>query len=239
MAITSGFNKDLLAGVSRLHFIGIGGSGMFPLVQILASKGYTITGSDVNEGTIIDSERAMGIQVYMGHAAENVLGADMVVYSAAIHEDNPELQEADMRGIPCVERSVMLGYVSRLYPRSICVAGTHGKTTTTSLITTMLELAGRDPAAVIGGKLPLIHGYGKAGSGQNIVVEACEFAETFLRLADAAAHAPHQIQLREPVEDAADGNFAQREKLHRRFRREHLMVVEIGKYLPVVIVFHL
>ncbi len=187
MAITSGFNKDLLAGVSRLHFIGIGGSGMFPLVQILASKGYTITGSDVNEGTIIDSERAMGIHVYMGHAAENVLGADMVVYSAAIHEDNPELQEADMRGIPCVERSVMLGYVSRLYPRSICVAGTHGKTTTTSLITTMLELAGRDPAAVIGGKLPLIHGYGKAGSGQNIVVEACEFAETFLRLAPSVS----------------------------------------------------
>ena len=182
MAITSGFNKDLLAGVSRLHFIGIGGSGMFPLVQILASKGYTITGSDVNEGTIIDAERAMGIQVYMGHAAEHVLSADMVVYSAAIHADNAELQEADIRGIPCVERSVMLGYVSRLYPRSVCVAGTHGKTTTTSLITTMLELAGRDPAAVIGGKLPLIHGYGKAGLGQNIVVEACEFAETFLHL---------------------------------------------------------
>ena len=182
MAITSGFNKDLLAGVSRLHFIGIGGSGMFPLVQILASKGYTITGSDVNEGTIIDAERAMGIQVYMGHAAEHVLSADMVVYSAAIHADNAELQEADIRGIPCVERSVMLGYVSRLYPRSVCVAGTHGKTTTTSLITTMLELAGRDPAAVIGGKLPLIGGYGKAGSGQSAVIEACEYHETFLHL---------------------------------------------------------
>lgn len=182
MAITGGFNQKLLAGISRLHFIGIGGSGMFPLVQILASKGYQITGSDVNEGSIIDAERAMGIEVKMGHAAENVLGADMVVYSAAIHGDNPELKAADAHGIPCVERGVMLGYVCRLYQKSICVAGTHGKTTTTSMITTLLELAGRDPAAVIGGKLPLIGGYGKAGSGQNIVIEACEYAETFLRL---------------------------------------------------------
>ena len=183
MAYHSGsYQKGLLEGVHRLHFIGIGGSGMFPLVQILATKGYTITGSDVNEGSIVESERNMGIQVFMGHKAENVLGADLVVYSAAIHDDNPEMQAAQAHGIRCVERSVMLGYVSRLYQNSICVSGTHGKTTTTSMITTMLELAGRDPAAVIGGKLPLIHGYGKAGKGDDIVIEACEFAETFLKL---------------------------------------------------------
>ena len=187
MSYIGGYNPQLLQGVKRLHFIGIGGSGMYPLVQILHSKGYEISGSDVNEGSIIDSERAMGITVYMGHDAKNVVGADMVVYSAAIHTDNPELQEADARGIPTLERSILLGYVSRLYPRSVCVAGTHGKTTTTCMITTMLELAGRDPAAVIGGKLPLIGGYGKAGTGQNIVVEACEFAETFLRLAPAVS----------------------------------------------------
>ena len=186
MAYHSGsYQKGLLEGVHRLHFIGIGGSGMFPLVQILATKGYTITGSDVNEGSIIESERNMGIQVFMGHKAENVLGADLVVYSAAIHDDNPEMQAAQAHGIRCVERSVMLGYVSRLYQNSICVSGTHGKTTTTSMITTMLELAGRDPAAVIGGKLPLIHGYGKAGTGREIVVEACEFSETFLQLTPA------------------------------------------------------
>ena len=186
MAYHSGsYQRGLLEGVHRLHFIGIGGSGMFPLVQILATKGYTITGSDVNEGSIIESERNMGIQVFMGHKAENVLGADLVVYSAAIHGDNPEMQAAQAHGIRCVERSVMLGYVSRLYQNSICVSGTHGKTTTTSMITTMLELAGRDPAAVIGGKLPLIHGYGKAGTGSEIVVEACEFSETFLQLTPA------------------------------------------------------
>ena len=166
----------------HIYFIGIGGSGMYPLVQILHARGYTITGSDVNEGSIIDSERAMGIQVFMGHDAKNVLGADMIVYSAAIHKDNPEIREADARGIPMLERSVLLGYVSRLYPRSICVAGTHGKTTATSMITSLLELAGQDPAAVIGGKLPLIGGYGKNGSGNTIVIEACEFAETFLHL---------------------------------------------------------
>ena len=186
MAYHSGsYQRGLLEGVHRLHFIGIGGSGMFPLVQILATKGYTITGSDVNEGSIIESERNMGIQVFMGHKAENVLGADLVVYSAAIHNDNSEMQAAQAHGIRCVERSVMLGYVSRLYQNSICVSGTHGKTTTTSMITTMLELAGRDPAAVIGGKLPLIHGYGKAGTGREIVVEACEFSETFLQLTPA------------------------------------------------------
>ncbi len=182
MDFLGGFNPELLDGVKRLHFIGIGGSGMFPLVQILHARGFAITGSDVNEGTIVDAERAMGIPVTMGHKAENVLGADMVVYSAAIHADNPEIREADSRGIPTLERSVLLGYVSRLYPRSVCVAGTHGKTTTTSLVTSLLELAGRDPAAVIGGKLPLIGGYGKNGSGDTIVIEACEFAETFLHL---------------------------------------------------------
>lgn len=187
MQITTGFNKDLLDNVHRLHFIGIGGSGMYPLVQILSSKGYEITGSDVNEGHIIEDERAMGITVYMGHKAENIEGADMIVFSAAIHEENPELLAAHDKGIPCVERSIMLGYVCQLYPHRVCISGTHGKTTTTSMITTMLELAGRDPSAVIGGKLPLIGGYGKAGSGQHVVIEACEYAETFLRLVPTIA----------------------------------------------------
>ena len=108
--------------------------------------------------------------------------AQLVVYSAAIHDENPELKAARARGIPAVERSVMLGYVSRMYSHSVCVSGTHGKTTTTGMITTMLELAGKDPAAVIGGKLPLIGGYGKAGHGDDVVIEACEYSETFLHL---------------------------------------------------------
>ena len=181
----SNFNSDLLENAHRLHFIGIGGSGMFPLVQILAARGFTITGSDVNEGSIIDTERKMGIEVFMGHAAENVKDADLVVYSAAIPLNNPELEEAARRQIPTVERSVLLGYVTRLYPNSICVAGTHGKTSTTAMMTQVFEMAGKDPAAVIGGKLPLINGYGKNGTGREIIVESCEYARTFLHLSPA------------------------------------------------------
>ena len=147
------YTMHLLDNVKKIHFIGCGGSGMYPLIQILTAKGYDISGSDVLDGSIIRSEREMGVKVSLGHAADNVIGADLVVYSAAIAKDNVELNAAASYGIPTVERSVLLGYVSRLYKDSICVSGTHGKTTTTSMITTALELAGRDPSAVIGGKL--------------------------------------------------------------------------------------
>lgn len=177
----------LLDGVKHIHFIGCGGSGMYPLIQILAAKGYEISGSDVLEGSIPGYERKLGVKVTIGHSAENVKGADLVVYSAAIAHSNIEVAAAQELGIPTVERSILLGYVSRLYPKSICVSGTHGKTTATSLITTALELAGRDPSAVIGGKLPLINGYGKAGHGEHIAIEACEFSETFLHLAPTEA----------------------------------------------------
>ena len=160
------YTMHLLDNVKKIHFIGCGGSGMYPLIQILSAKGYDISGSDVLDGSIIRSEREMGVKVSLGHAADNVIGSDLVVYSAAIAKDNVELNAAASYGIPTVERSVLLGYVSRLYKDSICVSGTHGKTTTTSMITTALELAGRDPSAVIGGKLPLIGGYGKASMGE-------------------------------------------------------------------------
>lgn len=182
MFMFTDYNQHLLDNVKKLHFIGCGGSGMYPLIQILAAKGYEISGSDVLEGSILRAEREMGVKVVLGHSADNVVGSDMVVYSAAISKDNVELAAAASYGIPTIERSVLLGYVSRLYKQSICVSGTHGKTTTTAMITTALELAGRDPSAVIGGKLPLIGGYGKAGKGDDIVVEACEFSETFLKL---------------------------------------------------------
>lgn len=173
---------ELLKTPRHLHFIGVGGSGMWPIVQILLPEGHFISGSDVNEGDIINAERAAGVQVMMGHAAQNVQGADLVVYSAAISPENPELQEAARLGIPAVERSVMLGYVASLYTRPLCIAGTHGKTTATGMATQILQMAGLDPAAVIGGKLPLIGGYGKAGAGDSIVVEACEYHNTFLEL---------------------------------------------------------
>ena len=180
--VFSMYDPKLLEGVRTIHFIGCGGSGTYPLIQILHSRGYAITGSDVEETKNTEAERALGVRVCIGHDAANVGNADLVVYSAAIHDDNPELQAARARGIKAVERSVMLGYISRTHAQSIGVAGTHGKTTTTGMITTKLEMAGRDPAAVIGGKLPLIGGYGKAGSGQSVVIEACEYHETFLHL---------------------------------------------------------
>lgn len=182
MAYYNSYDPKLLDGVKRIHCIGCGGSGMFPLIQILHARGYALTGSDVEETKITQAERAMGMTVTLGHDAANLGDTQLVVYSAAIHDVNPELQAAHAHGIRTVERAALLGYVSRLYPHSVGVAGTHGKTTTTGMIVTMLELAGKDPAAVIGGKLPLIGGYGKVGGGDSIVVEACEYSETFLYL---------------------------------------------------------
>lgn len=175
-------NNNLLEGKKRLHFIGIGGSGMYPIVQILHAAGYEITGSDVNEGDIIEYERGMGIQVFIPHEARHVHGADLIVYSAAIMPGNPEMDEADRLGIPKVERSVMLGYVASLYQKAVGIAGTHGKTSTTAMTTQVLMMAGKDPAAVIGGKLPYINGYGKSGTGDSIVVESCEYHNTFLEI---------------------------------------------------------
>ena len=180
--VFSMYDPKLLEGVRTIHFIGCGGSGTYPLIQILHSRGYAITGSDVEETKNTEAERALGVRVCIGHDAANVGNADLVVYSAAIHDDNPELQAARARGIKAVERSVMLGYISRTHAQSIGVAGFFFNYTSTCLIYTMLELAGRDPAAVIGGKLPLIGGYGKAGSGQSVVIEACEYHKTFLHL---------------------------------------------------------
>ena len=179
------FDSALLDGVKTVHFIGCGGSGTYPLIQILHSRGIAITGSDVEETHNTEAERALGVTVHIGHDAANLGNPDLVVYSAAIHDENPELKYARERGIKTVERSVLLGYVSRAYSQTVSVAGTHGKTTTSGMITTMLELAGKDPAAVIGGKLPLIGGYGKTGSGSSAVIEACEYHETFLHLTSA------------------------------------------------------
>jgi len=173
---------QLLSQKRRIHLIGIGGSGMFPLVQILHHMGHQIQGSDNNTGDTIDTEREMGITVYLGHRAHQVEGADLVIYSAAIMKDNPELVAAKEQGIPVFERSEVLGWLTRQYNQCICVAGTHGKTTTTALLTQILVASGLDPTAVIGGKLPLIHGSGRAGNSQIMTVEACEFVDTFLHL---------------------------------------------------------
>ncbi len=173
---------DFLKDKKHLHFIGIGGSGMFPIVQILHDRGYFITGTDNNEGDNVDRLRQMGIQVYLGHRPENIAGADLIVYSAAIQEDNVELTAARQSGAAVIGRAEMLGYLTRHYQDCVCVCGTHGKTTTTALLTQLLLEAGLDPSAVIGGKLPAIHGSGRSGKTELMVCESCEFQDTFLHL---------------------------------------------------------
>ena len=172
----------LLNEIKRIHFIGIGGSGMCPIAEILMSEGFEISGSDMNEGETLDKMKGYGIPVYMGHAAENIKGAELVVYSAAVKPENPERKAADEQGIPCIERSVMLGVVCRRYKRSIAVSGTHGKTSTTAMLSQILIGSGFDPSAIIGGKLPFIGGNSYVGQSDIIVCEACEYVDTFLKL---------------------------------------------------------
>ena len=172
----------IIEGVRRIHMIGIGGSGMCPLAEILHSKGYELTGSDNNESDPLSRIRNLGIKVFMGHSADNIKGAQLVVYSAAISDDNPELKAAREQGIPTMERSHMLGALTRHFDNVIGVCGTHGKTTVTSMITQILILNKMDPTAVIGGKLPLINSNGIAGGSETMVCESCEFVDTFLQL---------------------------------------------------------
>ena len=166
----------------HVHLVGIGGVSMRPLGLVLKGMGMEVTGSDMNASVSTDELIEQGIPVAIGHRAENIEGADCIIRTAAAHNDNPEIAAARAAGIPVFERTQAWGAISKGYSNALCISGTHGKTTTTSMITTALELAGRDPSAVIGGKLPLINGYGKAGKGDDIVIEACEFAETFLKL---------------------------------------------------------
>ncbi|MBE6853338.1 MAG: UDP-N-acetylmuramate--L-alanine ligase [Ruminococcus sp.] len=174
--------ENILEGKKHIHFIGIGGSGMYPLAQILHAKGYYITGSDNNETETLDAVRKMGIPVFLGQCAENIEGADLIVHTAAIMPDNPELIASKASGVPVLERSDLLGLVTSWYNNAICVSGTHGKTTTTSMITQILHTQNIDISAFIGGKLPCIGGSGKSGSSDILVCEACEFVDTFLKL---------------------------------------------------------
>ncbi len=174
--------ENFLLGRKHIHFIGIGGSGMYPLAQILHTQGYYLTGSDNNETATLQAVRDMGIPVFMGHSPENIKGADLIVHTAAIMADNPELIAAKNSGVMTIERSELLGLVTSWYSKAFCVSGTHGKTTTSSMLTLILLAAGIDASAVIGGKLRNIGGSGRAGKSDYMVCEACEFVDTFLKL---------------------------------------------------------
>jgi len=172
--------------IGPVHFVGIGGIGMSGIAEVLANLGYTVTGSDVADGANVKRLREQGIKVYVGHAADNINGADVVVISSAIKRDNPELIAARAKRLPVVRRAEMLAELMRL-KSCVAVAGTHGKTTTTSLVACLLDAGGLDPTVINGG---IINAYGtnaRLGAGDWMVVEADESDGTFLKLpADVA-----------------------------------------------------
>lgn len=167
--------------IKHIHFVGIGGSGMSGIAEVLLNLGYTISGSDLADSATLKRLQSLGIQTQVGHASEHVQGADAVVTSTAVRPDNPEVLAARARHIPIVPRAVMLAELMRL-KQGIAIAGTHGKTTTTSLVASVLAEAGLDPTFVIGGRLNSAGANARLGSGDYIVVEADESDASFLNL---------------------------------------------------------
>ena len=172
--------KDYPGG--RIHMIGIGGSSMSGLAEMLLDQGYHVTGSDRDETYLVHFAREKGAEVMIGHKAENVHGADLVVYSAAIAADNPERKEAERLGIPAIERAWLLGQLMEGYPKAVGVCGAHGKTTVTSMLSQMMLENGFDPGIHIGGRLDAIGGSTRVGHGDLFIAEACEYNRSFLHM---------------------------------------------------------
>ena len=166
----------------NIHCIGIGGIGLSAIAEILISRGYHVSGSDMKQSDITDHLARLGAKISFGHRAENVDQADLVVYSAAIADTNPEMMRAKELGIPLVPRAGVLGTLMSEYGTSIAVSGTHGKTTTTSMISLILENAEKDPTILVGGELAEIGGNVQVGNGDYFVTEACEYRDSFLNL---------------------------------------------------------
>ena len=167
--------------VKRIHFVGVGGAGMSGIAEVLLNLGFTVSGSDLSENIAVRRLRALGARVVTGHAAGNVVDADAVVTSTAVRHDNPEVIAARARRIPVVPRAQMLAELMRL-KQGIAIAGTHGKTTTTSLVASILAEGGMDPTFVIGGKLNAAGAHARLGKGEFLVAEADESDASFLLL---------------------------------------------------------
>ena len=165
---------------THAHLVGIGGVSMRPLGLVLRARGLVITGSDMNRSAATDELEAQGIPVAIGHRPENIEGAALLIRTAAAHDDNPEIAAARAKGIPVFERAEAWGILMRGYANAICISGTHGKTTTTSMITQIFMEAQRDPTVMIGGTLPLIHASHRVGHGDTIILESCEYCNSFL-----------------------------------------------------------
>jgi len=163
----------------RIHLIGIGGVSMAALAETLCSFGLAVAGSDIAESPVTERLQSLGIPVAIGHRVENIDGTACVIRTAAVREDNPEVQAARSQGIPIFERAQAWGHIMRQYKNAICIAGTHGKTTTTSMTTHILLAAGSDPTVMIGGTLPKLQAGHRMGGGETIVLESCEYYNSF------------------------------------------------------------
>lgn len=168
--------------VKKIHFVGIGGIGMSGIAELLLNLGFEISGSDIHNSAIIERLIQHGADIHIGHRAENLKDADVLVYSSAVHKDNPEILAALDRNIPVIRRAEMLGELISVKETSIGIGGTHGKTTTSSMIGTVLAEGQLDPTLVVGGLVKTIDSNAKLGSGEIIVVEADEFDRSFLAL---------------------------------------------------------
>ena len=179
--------KKYLQPGKRVHLVGIGGVSMRPLGLVLQGMGMVVTGSDMNASVSTDELIAKGITVSIGHREENIVGADCIIRTAAAHNDNPEIAAARSYGIPVFERAQAWGVIMQAYKHAVCFAGTHGKTTTTSMATHIFMEAGIDPTVMIGGYLPLLKAGHRVGSGDTIVLESCEYCDSFLNFAPTLA----------------------------------------------------
>ena len=172
--------QDFLQPGKRVHLVGIGGVSMCPLAEVLRGMGLTIQGSDMSDGPSVQRLKSLGIPVSQGHSAENLGDCDFVVRTAAVHDSNPEIAGAVARGIPVYERAQAWGAIMQRYPNALCVSGTHGKTTTTSMCTHIFLAAEKDPTVMIGGTLPLLGSGYRVGQGDTIILESCEYCNSFL-----------------------------------------------------------
>ena len=172
--------SDYLQPGNHVHLVGIGGVSMRPLGLVLQGMGMQVTGSDMNSSVSTDELIAKGIHVEIGHRAENIQGACCIVRTAAAHNDNPEIAAARAAGIPVFERAQAWGVIMKAYKNAICVSGTHGKTSTTSMLTHILMEAQKDPTVMIGGYLPLLRAGHRVGQGDTILLESCEYCDSFL-----------------------------------------------------------
>ena len=171
---------DFIVPGKRAHLVGIGGVSMSPLAEVLHGEGLIITGSDMKESATVDRLRSLGIPVTIGHLPESVEGKDLVIRTAAVHNDNPEIAAALAAGIPVFERAEAWGSIMRRYENALCISGTHGKTTTTSMCTHIALAARIDPTVMIGGTLPLLGTGHRVGKGKTIILESCEYCNSFL-----------------------------------------------------------